>query len=77
MFIFFYSGNQLDALKTLCLFIDMVNETIGDAFSDFLVMETILHLKGWNLYDWEKLYNILPYRMLKVTIKVCINSKNF
>ncbi len=67
---FYFSGARLEALNTLKLFIDIVNEIIGDAFSDFLAVETILHEKGWSLGDWEMLYDVLPYQMLKVTIKV-------
>ncbi|XKL68239.1 hypothetical protein PGB90_003730 [Kerria lacca] len=53
----------------LLSFIDIINETIGDAVSDFLALEIILHYKGWSLANWNKLYKDLPYRMLKVTVK--------
>lgn len=50
--------------------IDVINETVGDAISDMLLVETILHAKGWNCVDWESTYTDLPNRQLKVKIKV-------
>lgn len=49
----------------------MINETVGDALSDMLAIETVLHVKGWSIYDWNKLYDPVPYKMTRVTIKVC------
>lgn len=72
-----FSGNQLNSLLKLKYFIDMVNETIGDAFTDFLMIETILHCKDWNLEDWEKLYEDLPNKQLKVSVQVITFRKAF
>ncbi|XP_065202453.1 phosphoacetylglucosamine mutase [Planococcus citri] len=63
------SGEQLRALNELCTFINMINETVGDALSDMLAIETILHVKGWSIQDWNKLYDPVPYKMAKVTVK--------
>lgn len=62
------SGKQLEAVKTLLSFVNVTNETIGDAFSDFLIIEAILRVKGWSLQDWKALYDDLPYLQVKVTI---------
>jgi hypothetical protein len=35
---------------------DMTNETVGDAISDLLLVESILHAKGWSVQDWNKKY---------------------
>ncbi len=35
-----------------------------------LLVETVLHHKGWSIEDWDKSYADLPNRQLKV--KVCI-----
>lgn len=51
------------------LFIDLVNETVGDAISDMLVVETILHDKGWSVKDWEEAYSDLPNKLMKVTVQ--------
>ncbi|KYN18387.1 PREDICTED: phosphoacetylglucosamine mutase isoform X2 [Trachymyrmex cornetzi] len=48
---------------------DLINETVGDALSDMLLVETILHTKGWDVIEWERSYNDLPNRQLKVRVK--------
>ncbi|RDD37516.1 Phosphoacetylglucosamine mutase [Trichoplax sp. H2] len=56
-------------MSELLDFINLVNETVGDAISDFLVIETILNRKGYNLNDWNSMYSDLPNRQLKVKVK--------
>ena len=48
--------------------IDVINQTVGDAFSDMLLVETILHAKGWSIIDWERSYDDLPNKQLKVKL---------
>lgn len=50
--------------------IDLTNETVGDAISDMLLVETVLHSRGWDLNDWLNTYTDLPNRQLKVTVQV-------
>lgn len=47
----------------------MINSTVGDAISDMLAVEAILHSKGWNIKDWDNMYQDLPNRLLKVSVK--------
>lgn len=47
----------------------MINETVGDAISDMLLIETILHAKGWDIQEWERAYTDLPNRLMKVTVE--------
>lgn len=70
VFRFSYSEEQIKAIEKLLTLIDVINETVGDAISDMLLVETILHAKGWNISDWESCYTDLPNRLLKVTVKV-------
>ncbi|GLV34248.1 nesthocker [Carabus blaptoides fortunei] len=56
------------ALRLLTL-IDVINETVGDAISDMLLVESILHARGWGCKQWEECYSDLPNRQLKVTVK--------
>jgi phosphoacetylglucosamine mutase len=42
---------------------DMTNETVGDAISDLLLVETILHAKGWSVQDWNKSYQVTFLRL--------------
>lgn len=60
------SLNSLYVLKNLK---DCINQTVGDALSDLLVVELILAMRNLSISDWDKLYTDLPSRQLKVTIK--------
>jgi len=60
---------KLLALKKLICIIDMTNETVGDAYSDMLIVETVLCERGWSLTDWYGTYSDLPNRLTKVTVK--------
>lgn len=63
------SDSQRKAATKLRDVIDLINETVGDALSDMLLVETILHAKGWDIVEWEKSYNDLPNKQLKVRVK--------
>lgn len=65
------NGGKRGAARKLLTFIDMVNETTGDSISDLLIVETILHARGWSVEDWENCYTDLPNRQLKITVQVC------
>ena len=62
-------SERCKAAKQLLSMIDLVNQTVGDAASDMLVVESILHEKGWSLEDWSTTYTDLPNRQRKVIIK--------
>jgi phosphoacetylglucosamine mutase len=53
---------------------EVINQTVGDAISDLLILETVLHARGWSIQDWEAAYTDLPNRQLKVTVKVGVYS---
>lgn len=59
-------GNE--SAKKLSLVLDVINETVGDAISDMLLVETILHAKGWSVCDWNAAYHDLPNRQMKVCV---------
>lgn len=63
------SGSKRQAAGKLSQVIDVINETVGDALSDMLLVETILHAKKWSLTDWEQSYRDLPNRQLKVKVQ--------
>jgi hypothetical protein len=58
----------------LATMMDVINQTVGDAISDMLIVETVLHARGWSIQDWEATYTDLPNRQLKVVVKVGIKS---
>ncbi|XP_073244783.1 phosphoacetylglucosamine mutase-like [Porites lutea] len=63
------STERSKAAKQVLSLIGLVNQTVGDAMSDMLVVESILHEKGWSLEDWAAVYTDLPNRQRKVAIK--------
>ncbi|KAG9493696.1 phosphoacetylglucosamine mutase [Eleutherodactylus coqui] len=48
--------------------INLINQTVGDAISDMLVIEAILFLKNLTVQKWDEMYTDLPNRQLKVTV---------
>jgi len=62
------SPAQKDALDTLAACADLINQTVGDALSDMLMVEVILAHKGWTLRDWATTYTDLPNRLVRVEV---------
>jgi phosphoacetylglucosamine mutase len=63
------SPAQADALETLRALVDLINQAVGDALSDLLLVEVILAHKGWTLDNWLATYADLPNRLVKVEVK--------
>ncbi len=63
------SPAQKDALETLLAVSDLINQTVGDAMSDMLMVEVILAHKAWSLRDWALTYNDLPNRLVRVEVQ--------
>jgi phosphoacetylglucosamine mutase len=62
------SPAQKDALETLSALVELINQTVGDALSDMLMVEVILAHKGWTLRDWAMTYMDLPNRLVRVEV---------
>uniref|UniRef100_A0AAG5DDT6 Phosphoacetylglucosamine mutase n=1 Tax=Anopheles atroparvus TaxID=41427 RepID=A0AAG5DDT6_ANOAO len=62
------SEEQRETAHRLLQIIDLTNETVGDAISDLLLVETVLHAKGWSLEDWLASYTDLPNLLEKVNL---------
>ncbi len=62
------SPAQKDALDTLAAMGDVINQTVGDALSDMLLVEVILAHKTWSLRDWAVTYTDLPNRLVRVVV---------
>ena len=56
------------ALKRLQLLPALVNQAVGDALSDLLLVDAILMLQGRSLDDWYHMYQDLPSRQSKVMV---------
>ncbi|XP_074920660.1 phosphoacetylglucosamine mutase [Chelonoidis abingdonii] len=61
-------NQKREAAKMLENTIDLINQTVGDAISDMLVIEAILALKGLTVQQWDAIYSDLPNRQLKVKV---------
>jgi len=46
----------------------LINQAIGDALSDLLLVEGILSHRGWGLAEWDDLYEDLPSRQTKLAV---------
>ena len=61
---------QTAALQVLSAFSDLINQTVGDALSDMLMVEAILAFSDQTFSEWNSAYTDLPSRQKKV--KVCV-----
>uniref|UniRef100_A0A8C3AWX6 Phosphoacetylglucosamine mutase n=1 Tax=Cyclopterus lumpus TaxID=8103 RepID=A0A8C3AWX6_CYCLU len=50
--------------------INVINQTVGDAISDMLLIEAILAIRGMTIQQWDAIYKDLPNRQLKVKVLV-------
>uniref|UniRef100_A0A7N8YMQ5 Phosphoacetylglucosamine mutase n=1 Tax=Mastacembelus armatus TaxID=205130 RepID=A0A7N8YMQ5_9TELE len=48
--------------------INVINQTVGDALSDMLLIEAILAIKDLTIQQWDAIYTDLPNRQLKVKV---------
>ncbi|CAK7566686.1 MAG: Phosphoacetylglucosamine Mutase [Sporothrix epigloea] len=62
------SPAQKEALDTLAAVSDLINQTVGDALSDMLLVEVVLAHKVWSLRDWALTYKDLPNRLVRVEV---------
>ncbi|WFD29204.1 phosphoacetylglucosamine mutase [Malassezia sp. CBS 17886] len=56
------------ALQRLARLADVINQTVGDAVSDMLMVFVILAARGWGPKQWDASYQDLPNRLLKVLV---------
>eukprot|EP00529_Nitzschia_sp_RCC80_P010956 CAMPEP_0113510406 /NCGR_PEP_ID=MMETSP0014_2-20120614/38120_1 /TAXON_ID=2857 /ORGANISM="Nitzschia sp." /LENGTH=634 /DNA_ID=CAMNT_0000406357 /DNA_START=132 /DNA_END=2036 /DNA_ORIENTATION=+ /assembly_acc=CAM_ASM_000159 len=69
---FFFMENEEPrptSLLRLRVLPSLINQAVGDALSDLLLVDAILHIKGWDLNTWNSLYADLPSRMTKMKVK--------
>ncbi|TEB35214.1 phosphoacetylglucosamine mutase [Coprinellus micaceus] len=59
---------QSTALKHLRNLTELVNQTVGDALSDMLLVEVVLAHKAYSAAEWNSLYTDLPNRLVKVHV---------
>ncbi|KAI6008225.1 phosphoacetylglucosamine mutase [Pisolithus orientalis] len=59
---------QLTALTHLQNILNVINQTVGDALSDMLLVEVVLAHKSYGGAEWDSLYTDLPNRLVKVVV---------
>ncbi|TNY22820.1 Phosphoacetylglucosamine mutase [Rhodotorula diobovata] len=62
------TASQSAALSNLRALVDLINQTVGDALSDLLLVETILLHRQWSPAQWDSAYSDLPNRLVKVLV---------
>lgn len=62
------SPAQAFALETLRALSNLINQTVGDALSDMLLVEVILAHKSWGPKEWLATYVDLPNRLMRVEV---------
>jgi phosphoacetylglucosamine mutase len=59
---------QSRAVEHLVSLTELINQTVGDALSDMLLVEVVLSHKSYNGEEWDSLYVDLPNRLAKVSV---------
>lgn len=59
---------QSTALNHLINLTQLINQTVGDALSDMLLVEVVLAHKSYSGIEWNALYADLPNRLVKVVV---------
>lgn len=54
--------------EKLINFIDVINQTVGDALSILLAVEVCLVYNNWSIVDWNQMYTELPNRQCKIKV---------
>ncbi|KAJ5443994.1 Phosphoacetylglucosamine mutase [Penicillium daleae] len=62
------SPAQQHSLECLQALTDLINQAVGDALSDMLLVEAILAHKGWSPKEWLGTYTDLPSRLVRVEV---------
>lgn len=57
------------ALQRLSVLPALVNQAVGDALSDLLLVDAILQIQGWSPTEWDAIYTDFPSRQGKILVK--------
>lgn len=63
------TAQESQSAAKILSFSKLINQAVGDAISDLLLVEVCLYLKKWSLQDWNALYSDLPSYQSKVAVK--------
>ncbi|ORY34947.1 phosphoacetylglucosamine mutase [Naematelia encephala] len=62
------SPESANAIKQLIALSELINQAVGDALSDMLLVEVVLAYRGWGAEEWDAGYEDLPNRLVKVEV---------
>ncbi|KAI1933560.1 Phosphoacetylglucosamine Mutase [Ophidiomyces ophidiicola] len=62
------SPAQQYALQSLVALTELINQAVGDALSDLLLVEVILAHKTWTPKEWISTYTDLPNRLVRIEV---------
>ncbi|KAL7424909.1 hypothetical protein Q5752_000596 [Cryptotrichosporon argae] len=62
------SPDAAKAVSYLLAFSELINQAVGDAISDMLLVEAVLAHRGWGAPEWDAGYEDLPNRLVKVEV---------
>ncbi|KAF2019594.1 Phosphoacetylglucosamine mutase [Aaosphaeria arxii CBS 175.79] len=62
------SPAQKEALDVLRATVELINQAVGDALSDLLLVEVVLAHKSWGVEEWLGTYTDLPNKLTKVIV---------
>lgn len=62
------SPAQKTAIENLQALTELINQTVGDALSDLLLVEVILAHKSWGPREWNNEYTDLPNRLVRIEV---------
>ena len=63
-----YSSQRARSIHVLHQLSLLLNQAVGDAFSDLLAVQTALLYRDWSYRDWISCYSDLPNRLSKVKV---------
>jgi len=63
------SNEEKEALNRLANLSELINQSVGDAISDALFVESILIHKNWTLAQWDAIYKDFPNRLKAQKVK--------
>lgn len=62
------SPDQANAIKNLIALSEVINQAVGDALSDLLLVEVVLAHRAFGAPEWDASYEDLPNRLVKVEV---------
>ncbi|CAK9785015.1 phosphoacetylglucosamine mutase [Cutaneotrichosporon oleaginosum] len=62
------SPEEDKAIKNLLALSELINQAVGDALSDLLLVEVVLAHRAWGAAEWDAGYEDLPNRLVKVEV---------